>query len=252
MNKLILSVGADDKYLSNPHLKNYLWSLSVNSNFDENILSYLGESNIDSGYQNINVARVPPLSIVKNNNNNCIQHGEFLNSEYFDKFEDNDVIVFTDGDMTLQRKLSQQEMSFLRNLGDDDVFVGYNQSPYDTLHDEYYRLSPIDYDYTKYFDYDLKNIKVYNTGVLCMNKKTWDKLRIKYIEHYDEITNLFGHYAKQQWLICLIFKLYNYNIIEMGYDLHNHTHYAPAEGTTNENGIVKYKNEIVLFKHRWF
>lgn len=252
MNKIILSVGADDKYLNNPHLKNYLKSISINSNFDKNILVYLGENNIKSDYDNIEVFKVIPSSIKKPNNNNCIQHGEFLNSESFNNIFDNDIIIFTDGDMTLQRQLYENEINFIRNLKDDDVYVGYNKSPNDTLHDEYYRLSPKNMDYSKIFTEDLKSIKIYNTGVLGMNKKTWEKLKNEYIKHFDDVRDLFWHYAKQQWLICLLFKRYNYNVIEMPYNIHNHTHYPSPIGTTNENGLIKFNGDVVLFKHRWF
>lgn len=252
MNKLILSVGADKKYINNPHLKKYLHSISINSNFDINILIYLDENKIELDYDNIKVLNVDPLTIKKPNVNNCIQHGEFLNSDFFEEILDSDIIVFTDGDMTLQRPLSDDEINLMRNLKDNDVFIGYNKSPEDTLHDEYYRLSPSISDYSILFKDDLKNIKVYNTGVLCMNKKTWNKLKNEYITHFDEVSNIFNSYAKQQWLICLLLKRYNYNIIEMPYHIHNHTHYQSPLGTTNENGLIKFNNNVVLFKHRWF
>jgi hypothetical protein len=252
MNKIILSVGSDDRYLTNPHLINYLKSISLNSNFDFNIISYIGEKNIESGYDNILVTKISPISVKKINKNNCIQHGEFLNGSQFDNFSDQDIICFTDGDMTIQRPLSNDEINFIRNLKDNDVFVGYNKSPEDTLLDEYYRLQPKKLIDEIDFKVDLKNTKVYNTGVLMMNKKTWLMLMNYYIENFNSIDELFDHYAKQQWLICYLFKLYNFNVIEMGYNIHNHTHYTSPLGTTNENGIIKYYGDVVLFKHRWF
>lgn len=251
-NNIILCTGADDTYLEVPHFKNYLDTISINSNFDKNILVYLGENNIKSKHKNIEVFTVDPKSIKKKNINNCIQHGEFLNSNSFNTISDNDVIVYTDGDIILQRKLKDSEINFLRNLENDDIFVGYNASPTDTLYDEYLRLNPIDIDYTKYFEEDLKNIKVYNTGVLCMNKKTWLKLKEYYIQDYDQISNLFSHYAKQQWFLCFLFKKYNFNVIEMNYDLHCHPYYGYPPNVYKENNIIKYKGETILFNHKWF
>jgi hypothetical protein len=252
MNKLILSVGSDDNYLTNPHLQNYLKSINENSNFDENILVYLGYNEPALNFEKISVFSVNPESIVKKNYNNCIQHGEFLNSKGFDSFLDSDVIFFTDGDMTLQRKLTDNELETFRNLKDNDVFIGYNKSTEDTLEDEYFRIVPNDNSPSNYFNIDLSQIKVYNTGVVAMNKKTWNKVRNSYIDRFDTINKLFQHYAKQQWLICYIIGTEDYNVIEMGYELHNHTHYPSPIGTTNENGLIKYDNKIVLFKHRWF
>jgi hypothetical protein len=250
MNKIILAVGADDNYLHNVHFNNYLNSINEFSNFDENILVYLGHQNIQTNNNKIKIFNLNPDSIIKKNPNNCVQHGEFLKSSGFENFSDNDIIVFTDGDMALQRELSVDEINFLRNLNDNDVYVGYNQSPEDTLENEYFRLQPRLTEIPS--NLKINNIKVYNTGVLCMNKKTWNKLCNSYIEKYDEVNNLFGHYAKQQWLICYILGDENYNIIEMGYDIHNHTHYPSPIGTSVENGYVMYNNKVVLFKHRWF
>lgn len=252
MNKIILSVGSDDKYLRNPHLINYLKSIDKNSNFDDNVLVYLGNNTPNIGLNKIRVFTVDPKSVIKNNINNCIQHGEFLNSSGFEVYSESDIIVFTDGDMTLQRNLNNHEVNIFRNLRDNDVFIGYNQSPDDTLENEYFRLHPISSSIPEEFNGKLKNIKVYNTGVIGMNKKTWNKLKNSYIEKNDSISVLFRHYAKQQWLICYILGTENYNIIEMGYDIHNHTHFSSPIGTTNDGGIVKYNNNIVLFKHRWF
>jgi hypothetical protein len=249
MNKIILAVGADDNYLHNPHFNNYLNSINEHSNFDENILVYLGHQNIQTNNK-IKIFNLKPEAVIKKSPINCVQHGEFLKSNGFEKFSDNDIIVFTDGDMTLQRELSVNEINFLRNLSDNDVYIGYNQSPEDTLEAEYFRLEPRLNEIPK--DLKIKNIKVYNTGVVCMNKKTWYKLCESYIEKYDVIDNLFGHYAKQQWLICYILGNENYNVIEMGYDIHNHTHYPSPVGTSVENGYVMFNNKVVLFKHKWF
>lgn len=260
MNKIILCTGADKKYLSNIHFKNYLKSINQNSNFDQNILVYVGDDNngnVDAGYENINVCKISPDHIIALNPNNCIQHGEFIKADGFDSISGDDVIVFTDGDMTLQRPLSSEELEFLKNLKDGDVYVGYNASPNDTLHDEFYRLLPYK-KHDEVFDIDLqkidlKEIKVYNTGVLAMNKNTWAKLSGQYIELYhDNVDKIFKHYAKQQWLISFLLGIFNYNVIEMPYDIHNHTHYPSPIGTTiDENKVVRFNDKVVLFKHRW-
>ena len=252
MNKIILSVGSDDNYLNNPHLQNYLKSINENSNFDENILVYFGYNKPTLEFEKIKVFSVNPESMVKKNSNNCLQHGEFLNSKSFNNYLESDIICFTDGDITLQRKLTETEFEIFRNLNDNDVFVGYNKSPEDTLNDEYFRLDPTEYVPSKYLNVNLSQIKVYNTGVIAMNIKTWNKVKNSYIDKFDMINRLLRHYAKQQWLISYIIGTGDYNIIEMGYELHNHTHYPSPIGTTNENGLIKYDNKIVLFKHRWF
>ena len=60
------------------------------------------------------------------------------------------------------------------------------------------------------------------------------------------------NYSKQQWLICYILGNEGFNIIEMGYDEHNHLHFKSPIGTTiNEKRDVYYNNNLVLFKHAW-
>ena len=250
MNKLILATGSDDSYLFK--MDPYLRTIESNSNFDENILIYLGDKKLHSFIGNIRILTINPSKIVSPNENNCIQHGEFIKSDGFDDLvNDEDVIFFTDGDMFLQRNLTEDEINYFKSFKDDDVYVGYNASIYDTLKNEYYRLLPTNI-LPNIFNIDMSKYKIYNTGVLAMNKKTWTKLCNYYNKYYSEINVMFTHYAKQQWLISFIIGTMDFNIIEMGYDLHNHTHYPSPVGTTiDDDGVVKFENKIVLFKHRW-
>jgi hypothetical protein len=251
MNKLILATGSNLGYLNK--IGSYLKSIESNSNFDSNYLMFLGDDKLQLDCKKIEVLNVDIKDIESLNSIFCIQHGEFFKSkELMDATNDDDVIFFTDGDMWLQRPLTDTEILKFKNFKDDDVFVGYNASPKDTLYDEANRLGYKGY-HSKFLNYDLKNIKIFNTGVLAMNKKTWLKLVKIYIENYSEIDKTFHHYAKQQWLISFIIGTENFNIIEMGYNLHNHTHYESPVGTKiDNNGIVTYNNKIVLFKHKWY
>jgi calcineurin-like phosphoesterase family protein len=253
MKKLILATGVDEKYYNTDIFNNYVSSIIKNSNFNKNFI-FVVDHNVDiTIFNNIEIKEISSKDISCLPNNKCLQHGEFIKSNNLsDTIQDEDIIVFTDGDMTLQRNLKQDEILFLHSLKDNDVYVGYNASPEDTLSDEYYRLTPTK-PHNEIFNIDISKIKIYNTGVLCMNKKTWEKLSKEYIKLFPWIDTLLTHYAKQQWLICFIIGTMGYNIIEMPYDIHNHTHYPSPEGTNiDENGIVSFKGDVVLFKHRWF
>ena len=76
--KLILSTGSDLNYMSK--MRPYLKSIELNSNFDKNILVYVGEDEMELPYNNINVVNLPIKNIQSLNNNKCVQHGDFLNS----------------------------------------------------------------------------------------------------------------------------------------------------------------------------
>ena len=254
-NNIVLAFGSDKNYLNNKHFQNYLNSIQRNSNFDRNVLCYLGTDELTLEYDKIEIFNVDPASIIKPNSNNCIQHGEFLNSESFNEVKDSDIIIFTDGDMILQRGLSEQEELFIRNMKDDDVFVGDNASPSETLSDEvkYFNATDLNPNWKLSFNEDVNVIKCYNTGVLCMNKKTWIKLKTLYIQQFDLVNSIFKHYAKQQWLICYILGSKGFNIFEMGYEFHNHSIHRVVAGTTlGQSNLLEYNRSVVLFKHKHF
>jgi hypothetical protein len=248
ITKLILMTGSNEKYINK--IKPYLDSIDNNSNFDLNFLIYLSDNDIQLDNK-INVLKLSPSKYIHRNSINCVQHGEFIKADGFDDLiEDDDVIVFTDGDMILQRNLSEDELMKFRNLKHGDVFIGYNESPNDNLLKEYSRLLPTGY-IPKIFKIDLAKIKCYNSGVIGATKSTFKEILNHYSKLYDEVDKMLGYYAKQQWLISYIIGTENFNVIEMGYEMHNHTHYKAPEGSEINNKIVTYNNQVVLFKHKW-
>jgi hypothetical protein len=250
--KLILATGSDWKYIKK--IGPYLNSISINSNFDMNILVFVGRGRIYIPKTTLNIAKLPIRNIRSLNANKCVQHGDFLNSKEFDSMTSNeDIIFYTDGDIILQRNLSIEEVDFCKSLRDGDVYVGYNASPVDTLADEALRLKQTGILSSKLQLDQWSKIKIYNTGVLAMNKKTWRILLEKYCYLFPHVDIMFNHYAKQQWLISYIIgTVDDFNIIEMGYHVHNHKHYSSPEGTTQDGkGDVYFNGIKVLFKHKW-
>lgn len=246
--KLVLATGSDEKYINK--IKKYLNSIDDNSNFDLNLLIYLGDNeiNIDN---NVKVLKLSPSNYIHKNSINCLQHGEFIKADGFDDLiSDDDVIVFTDGDMILQRNLSEDELMRFRNLKHNDVFIGYNESIDDNLMKEYKRLLPTGY-VSDIFKIDLSKIKCYNSGVIGATKSTFKKLSQFYGELYGDVDKMMKYYSKQQWLISFIIGSKFFNVIEMDYDIHNHTHHGVVNGSKIENKIVTYNDKIVLFKHKW-
>ena len=250
MNKLILATGADNNYLDK--IQPYLASIIAHSNFDHNVLAFLSDDVFEIESDKITVSNISPSMIRAKNVNNCIQHGEFMYGDYFAGLDDNDVIFFTDGDVTLQRPLTDQEMDYFRNLKDGDVYVGYNASPTDTLEAEGLRLGQIAETPAELIA-DWANIKIFNTGVTAMNKKTWLRIIEDYVPLFPVVDATFNRYAKQQWLLSFIIGTKDYNIIEMPYHIHCHRHFFPdpVGASTGENGIALFEGNIILFKHCW-
>lgn len=250
MKKLILATGCDENYLAS--IKPYLKSIELNSNFDLNIFITLGENDFTLDSVKIKRLKMLPQKFIHKTKINCLQHGEFIKSETFDDYaNDDDVIFFTDGDIILQRPLSDEEYNEFKNINHDDVLIGYNASINDDLQQEYFRLSP-KRPFSPEFMNQISKIKCYNTGVVGMTKKTWGKLSELYGSMFLEIDTIFNHYAKQQWLICYILGTNNFNVKELGYNLHNHKHFKSPIGTImGEDKLVYFDNKMVLFRHAW-
>ena len=95
--------------------------------------------------------------------------------DIFDSFNDNDIICFTDGDIILQRGLTETEKQQILSLKDNDVLVQYNAGSQDTLLQEGPRLKQkiqIDHSFSQY--------PCYNTGVVVCNIKTWKQIESMY------------------------------------------------------------------------
>lgn len=256
MPKLILTTSSEIHYYNE---KFYGWmqkcirSIEKYSNFDSNYYILIGEGEIESNWEKIKLAKMQRNVIQNKNSNDCIQHGEFIKSVLLDEeTNEEDIIFFIDGDVILQRSLTEEEITKFKSIGDNEVFVGYNAGPQDTLANEYFRIQPtFKIDESMILDYS--KIKVYNTGVLAMNKKTWRKLSEKYVEVFPKVENMFGHYAKQQWCISFILGTSDFVVKEIGYDIHMHSHYATPNGKYfDKNNVLHFNEKVVLFAHKWF
>lgn len=250
MNKVILVTGSNYSYL--PKISGYLTSIDANSNFDKNFLIYTGEDLVVVP-ESVQISTINHDEVVSKNTNYCLQHGAFVNSSVFDKnTNDSDVIIFTDGDIRLQRGATYEELSAFRSMSDFDVMVGFNESSSDNLFKELNRLS---YNFFPSFTQkdELESFPCYNTGVLAMNKKTWRFMLSNYDNMFEYVDRSINFYAKQQWLISYILsKVDLFNVINMSSVIHSHNHYPPPpEVHMDENGVVFCKNDVVLFKHKW-
>jgi hypothetical protein len=252
--KIVLATGADSGYL--PKISPYLFSINERSNFDKNFLVYLSEDGNtlnDNPFLRIDIATVHLKDTAMIKDFKCMQHGDFLAAKELDEYtSDEDIIIYTDGDIELGRGLSDEERDTLLCMGDGNVYVGYNASKDDTLLQEAFRLSPTGVKAPGITDDKLQEIPCYNTGVLAMNKATWKRVFEHYKQYYPLVDPVFKHYAKQQWTLSYIFHKENYNVLEMEYSFHNHRCYSSPVGTVQwADGTVMYEDKVVLFKHKW-
>lgn len=245
MPKLILATGTDAGYLRK--IQPYLDTVEANSNFDENWIFFVGGEHQEPRSK-FKVAKVNPSdckALVPSWP--CVQHGDFLTSPDHN-FQPDDILVFTDGDMFLQRPLTDAETQTLRKLQYMDMFMGYNAGPNDTLLDEGARIQPIK-DWRQIDGVD--RIPCSNGGVIACTVLTYHQLYQHYLTHWPEINGTFHHYAKGQWLISwVIFRAAKFRLIRQPYTFHLHNHHPMPQGSAfNEDGLLTFDGEVVAFRH---
>lgn len=214
-------------------------------------------------YPTITFIKKPVDEIKWQNTNYCLQHGDFLNVL---NANDRDLVIFTDADIVMQRSFSSLDYAYLASLDDDEICLAKNSGESDNLLREHIRLQqlapkdfatpPVEVIEQKY-GVNLGLVACYNTGVVACNYKTYKKMFEKYLEEIEFVDKAYGHYAKQQWLMCMIAHKY-LNIVRMPAMIHTHGHagtprgidfhkdvaFAPVDMFGSSGGQIE-----VLFRH---
>jgi hypothetical protein len=249
--KVILATGTDQGYY--PRTTNYLHSAQVNPSFDAYSLVCLDfEPDAEARAWMRPWVPAPAASgaIAAMNPNRCMQHGAFVQ---FMGADDDDVILFTDADIRIQRLAWSQEMELLRELKHGDVFVGPNRDEGETLIEEATYLRPvIDLDAVPalFTEADITMLKCYNTGVMAATAKTFSSVYEEYVRSYHKVEHLFEHYARQQWLLSYIFgHRGDMRVRPMSQAFHMHgCHGMPQHGGWNGQNYT-FMGVDVLFAH---
>ena len=175
-----------------------------------------------------------------------IQHGSFL--QVIDCPPD-EVIIYTDGDFSMQRQMDDGERAFL-DLADDQVVTGYNFGPQCTLAEDAKIIGPYRYEALhKEWGEIILTAQDWNAGFLAMNRRTWERLYRAYMADWERACLTFRHQARQQWLI-------GYEIAALGLDvkicpwsLHAHGHGGLKPGMGHGPGGIWADGKLALFRH---
>jgi len=158
----------------------------------------------------------------------CLQHGEFWPAV------DEDVVLFTDCDIYVQRPFNEEELGILEGITPGHVWCSHNNYEGDSLFHEGIRLKPINRDFATLFGHpDLPfrrhplYMPIYNTGVLAMHRETWLWVYEEYVRLWPVISTLLRHYARQQWLL-------SYLVTVMGLEVHIWPEAFHSHGCFNE------------------
>lgn len=249
--KVILATGTDGGYY--PRITNYLHSAQIHPGFDRYALVCLDfepDNEAVRWMKPWEPAMATSEKVEAMNPNRCLQHGAFVQ---FLGADDDDVILFTDGDVRIQRMPWPQEMELLRELKHGDIFVGPNKNEGETLLEEALYLRPVievEALPALFEDADISMLKCHNTGVMAATAKTFATVYEEYVRTYHLVEHLFEHYARQQWLLSYIFgHRGDMRIRPMSQAFHMHgCHGMPQHGGWNGMNYT-FMGVDVLFAH---
>jgi len=209
-------------------------------------------------FQNIKFIRMSSSEVKAMNPNKCIQHGAFIDklvtmcnlaSDHF--------VLFTDSDVTVQRKLDPEEF---KQLEMGKIFVAPNWHDDETLAEELPSLQPRVplAEFERIFP-GYQSMKCFNTGVFGAMPAQWKDIYKKYAELFPLIDPMLTHYAKQQWLLSYILQKHDFPIHDplssFVKDIHTHGHEPMkaqrlAKNAITQRGPYFYRGEKpLLFAH---
>lgn len=267
--KIFLCTAADTNYFNNPMFKDCLKSYSENTTKVEKRVFLVDYDDSDVFTYEIDKTFIDWKDIKSKNTNKCIQHGEFVN--FFEECSEEDIIVFTDGDIVLQREFSDEEIELIKNIPERTFLANFNFKLDSSLEDimsvaderTLLNFLKTNYDIERN---DLKNYKEMNTGVLIGRKKDFHELSELYGETFNQISRIINGIHCQQYLINVIINKY-FNYIPLDYSFHSHAHHSIRNSDESytydekvqsgvpsklvfKDGKYEYKDQIILFAHK--
>ena len=241
---IFLITGINESFLQKA--EGFIKSMENHSNVKNIVitLDFSAPKDFCTEYPNIEFIYLSSNEVKAPNPNTCLQHGGFLPA--VKHLSDDAIMIFTDADISVQRGFTGDELRMLSSLTEQDIAVGYNAAPSQTLIQEVENLEPrLTAEEIREKYPNAEWYSVFNTGVLVAKKKTYQQLYEHYIQNWVEINKALGHYAKQQWLLSyLIQKHFNVKILTD--EVHTHDHH-PIELKTFKSGVDALKNMDTSF-----
>lgn len=177
-----------------------------------------------------------------------VQHGSWLAHV---PGHDSETIVFTDGDIKLQRAFTPGEIQWLSDFPDNTICAGWNSGPNETLMVEARRLFPrvSEDELMLMWGGQIKEWRCYNIGVMALRRSTYARIYARYMELWERACASFSGPARQQWAFCYAAHELGVTIQLMPYALHVHGCYALPDGASLADGQLRYHGELVAFRH---
>jgi lipopolysaccharide biosynthesis glycosyltransferase len=182
------------------------------------------------------------------------QYGDFLAAYPNGFLADDDIIIFIDGDVILQRPFSDEELNYIKSFKYGDFGVNFNASETDSIWAEASRLicKQDMFAFTREWWPDNIIPRCYNTGCCIATVATWRTLAEKFITLWKK-EGEFIVYPNAQWLMSwLIQKDSEFTERILPLSFHTHAHFGLYPGVTidNDGYTTRYNNKVVAFRHK--
>lgn len=228
-----------------PRMRPYLASLQARWPGEMNLLTVNCDAPAEfmEQYSLVSAVRVPVVAGAPEYSNS-LQHGAFID---YVPGEDNDVLIYTDGDIVLQRTPTRAEFNLFATLPADTVACSWNSAPDETLAVEATRLFPRG-DVAAAFGDMVNTAPCFNIGVIGARRATWERIHSEYMDHYERALALFAAPQRQQWLVSWVIATLGLKVHVLSHVIHMHGCYPLPVGAS-VNGTAQYYGETVLFRH---
>lgn len=245
---LILTTAANRPYMD--RIAPYLHTIQEHGwRFDQCVLITVGcQVEMPPELNGIEAFPLPATQVRGHTGNFCIQQGCFL--DVLGAAPD-DVIIFTDGDVRMQRAPTDNELAWMRAIPYDTIAMGWNAGPHDTLMEEARRIGLAEDGHDLFQGWLYR--KVYNCGVIVCRAATYWDLYQRYLLQWDAFIPYTQHYAANQFLICACVAQMGLRVWEMDPRIHTHGCFGLPEYAreVDEGGTLAIGDELVLFRHHW-
>lgn len=189
-----------------------------------------------------------------------LQHGAWLDVV---PGAPDDVAIFTDGDLFMQRPFSDNERQGLAEWPAEAIGTSWNNGPSESLlYEALVKLQPkvSDGDFLARWGRVTVTSQVFNVGVLVGRRATLARLRALYEAQWDAIGECLAHKARQQWLLSYVLGCHDrqehpddpegFDTHILPYTFHMHYHYNLPDGAlVGKAGEAYYQNQPVMFWH---
>ncbi len=244
---ILLVTAANRAYME--RITPYLHTIAQHGRtFDRRVLITVGcQVTMPEELDSIEAIPLPAAQAVGHAGNQCVQQGCFLDVL---SAADDDVIVFTDGDVCMQREPCESELAWMRAIPADTIALAWNAGPHDTLADEATRigLTPAG----RRLFAPLLHRAVYNVGVVVCRAATYRAIYARYMELWDAVSPHTSHYAANQFLLCACVAELGLLVWEMHPTMHAHGCFGlPAWAEETDDGGLIVDGVPVLFRHHW-